>query len=122
MLLELLSLALNPPRHSISALRDVIDGQLDADSLKRRIEAVRHANEQSVDSRTAKDTFRRLLQKGEAEAATQAFDSPNTYNLPPGNTNWRLSNAISWIAGQTKDAERKLDLMKIAGEVLPKAA
>jgi hypothetical protein len=35
---------------------------------------------------------------------------------------WRLSNAISWIAGQTKDAERKLDLMKIAGDVLPKAA
>ncbi len=107
---------------TVSALRDVIDGQLDADSLKRRMEAVRHANEQSVDSRTAKDTFRRLLQKGESEAATQAFDSPDTYNLPPGNTNWRLSNAISWIAGQTKDAERKLDLMKIAGEVLPKAA
>ena len=109
-------------RTTVSALRDVIDGQLDADSLKRRMEAVRHANEQSVDSRTAKDTFRRLLQKGESEAATQAFDSPDTYNLPPGNTSWRLSNAISWIAGQTKDAERKLDLMKIAGEVLPKAA
>jgi hypothetical protein len=24
-----------------------------------------------------------------------------------------------WIAGQTEDAERKLDLMKIAGEILP---
>jgi hypothetical protein len=39
-----------------------------------------------------------------------------------GNTNWRLSNAISWIAGQTKETERNLDLMKTAGEVLPKAA
>ena len=107
---------------TVSALRDVIDSQLDADSLKRRMEAIRHANEQSVDSRTAKDTFRKLLQKGESEAATQAFDSPDIYNLPAGNSNWRLSNAISWIAGQTKDAERKLDLMKIAGEVLPKVA
>ncbi len=107
---------------TVSALRDVIDGQLDAESLKRRMEAIRHANDQVVDSRQAKETFRKLLQKGESEAAAQAFDSPDTYNLPAGNTNWRLSNAISWIAGQATDAERKLDLMKIAGEVLPKAA
>jgi hypothetical protein len=109
-------------RATVSALKDVIEGQLDAESLKRRMEAVRHANEQAVDPRSAKETFRKLLQKGESEAAAQAFDSTDTYNLPAGNTNWRLSNAISWIAGQTKDAERKLDLMKIAGDVLPKAA
>lgn len=107
---------------TVSALRDVIDGQLNADSLKRRMEAIRHANEQTVEPQQAKDIFRKLLQKGESEAATQAFESPDTYNLPAGHTNWRLSNAISWIAGQTKDAERKLDLMKIAGEVLPKVA
>jgi hypothetical protein len=107
---------------TVSALRDVIDGQLDADSLKRRMEAIRHANQQIVGTEKAKEIFRKLLQKGESEAASQAFDSPDTYNLPAGNTNWRLSNAISWIAGQTKDAERKLDLMKIAGEVLPKVA
>jgi hypothetical protein len=34
---------------------------------------------------------------------------------------WRLSNAISWVAGQTDDPERKLDLQKIAGSVLPEA-
>ena len=33
---------------TVSALRDVIDGQLDADSLKRRMEAIRHANQQIV--------------------------------------------------------------------------
>ena len=86
------------------------------------MEAIRHANEQEVAPSLAKETFRKLLQKGESEAAAQAFDSTDTYNLPAGNTKWRLSNAISWIAGQTKDTERKLDLMKIAGEVLPKAA
>lgn len=107
---------------TVSAVRDVIDGQLNADSLKRRMEAIRHANEQTVEPQRAKDIFRQLLQKGESDAATQAFESPDIYNLPAGHTNWRLSNAISWIAGQTKDAERKLDLMKIAGEVLPKAA
>jgi len=95
---------------TVSALRDVIDAQFDSDSLKRRMEAVRHANEKTVDPQKAKDTFRRLLLKGESEAAAQAFESPDIYNLPVGNTHWRLSNAISWIAGQTKDAERKLDL------------
>ncbi len=85
------------------------------------MEAIRYANNQVVDSRQAKEMFRKLLQKGESEAAAQAFDSPDTYNLPAGNNAWRLSNAISWIAGQATDAERKLDLMKIAG-VLPKAA
>jgi hypothetical protein len=29
---------------------------------------------------------------------------------------------VSWIAGKTEDAERKLELMKIAGEMLPNAA
>ena len=109
-------------RATVSALKDVIKGQLDAGSLRRRMDAVRHANDQEVNPQRAKETFRRLLQKGESEAALQAFESPDTYNLPAGNTNWRLSNAISWIAGQTKDSERKLDLMKIAGDVLPKAA
>jgi hypothetical protein len=49
----------------------------------------------------------------------RAYNSPDTYNLPAGNTTWRLSNAISWIAGKTEDSERKLELMKLAGEVLP---
>jgi hypothetical protein len=100
----------------------VIDSQLDADSLKRRMEAIRHSNAQAVDVRQARETFRRLLEKGEFEAAAQAFESQDTYNLASGNTNWRLSNAIWWIAGQTKETERKLDLTKIAGEVLPRAS
>jgi hypothetical protein len=47
--------------------------------------------------------------------AIRAVESQDTYNLPAGITKWRFSNAISWIAGQTKDEEKKLDLMKIAG-------
>jgi hypothetical protein len=104
---------------TVSALRDVIESTFDADSLKSRMESIREANEQAIESQQAKESLRRLLQKGESEAAAQAFESQDTYNLPAGNTKWRLSNAISWIAGQTKDEERKLDLMKIAGEVLP---
>jgi hypothetical protein len=107
---------------TVSALRDVIATQLDAGALHRRMEAIRHANDQSVDAATTKELLRKALLKSEADAVIEAYNSPDTYSLPAGNTTWRLSNAISWVAGKTEDAERKLDLMKFAGEVLPKAA
>jgi hypothetical protein len=107
---------------TVSALRDVIATQLDAGALHRRMEAIRHANDQSVDVAAAKELLRKALLKSEADAVIEAYNSPDTYSLPAGNTTWRLSNAISWVAGKTEDAERKLDLMKFAGEVLPKAA
>jgi len=34
--------------------------------------------------------------------------------MPSGNTMWRLSNAVSWVAGKTEDAERKLEISKAA--------
>jgi hypothetical protein len=107
---------------TVSALRDVVRLQLDAGSLTNRMEAVRKANDKPVDATQAREMLKKVLNKGEAEAAFNAYASPDVYNLPAGNTAWRLSNAISWIAGQTEDAERKLDLMRVAGDVLPKAA
>jgi hypothetical protein len=107
---------------TVSALRDVIRLQLDAPTLRNRVEAVRTASEQGVTPEAAKAQLKKLLNKGEAQAAIDAFNSPDTYNLPEGHNVWRLSNAISWIAGQTEDVGRKLDLNRIAGEVLPKAA
>jgi hypothetical protein len=107
---------------TVSALRDVVGAQLNADTLRRRMEAIRHANEQAVDVPSVKESLKKALLKSESDAVIEAYNSPDTYNLPAGNTTWRLSNAISWIAGNTEDAERKLELMKIAGDVLPKAA
>jgi hypothetical protein len=33
----------------------------------------------------------------------------------------RLSNAVSWVAGKTDDAERKLEISKVAGQILTPA-
>jgi hypothetical protein len=107
---------------TVSALKDVVSLQLNADSLRARMDAVAHANATEVTSDNARERLKKVLNKGEAEAAINAFNSPDVYNLPAGNTTWRLSNAISWIAGQTEEPERKLELMRVAGEVLPKAA
>ena len=68
---------------------------------------------QGCDYGQARELLKKTLNKGEAEAAFNAYNSPDVYNLPAGNTAWRLSNAISWIAGQTEEPERKLDLMRL---------
>lgn len=107
---------------TVSALKDVIGGQLNADALSRRMESIRAANDRAVDPKHARESLKKQMLKSEVEDVIDAYNSADTYNLPAGHTTWRLSNAISWIAGQTEDAERKLDLMKIAGEILPKVA
>ncbi len=105
---------------TVSALRDVIGTQLNAEALHNRMDSIRQANETAIDPSAAKETLKKVLLKSETDEVIEAYNSPDTYNLPAGNTNWRLSNAISWVAGKTEDAERKLELMKIAGDVLPK--
>lgn len=107
---------------TVSAIRDIVKGQLSAENLERRVNAVRAAGENEVSPKTAAERLKKMLNKSEAEAAISAFNSPDVLNLPPGNSEWRLSNAISWIAGQTEDQERKLELQRFAGSVLPVAA
>jgi hypothetical protein len=67
------------------------------------------------------EQLRKVLTKGEVDAVVQTFNSPDVENLPPGNSKWRLSNAISWVAGTLVDADRKLDLMRLAGSVVETA-
>ena len=110
-------------RTTVSALDDVIRMRLDAGSLDTKVRQLQAANEKGVTAEEARNQLKKLLNKGEAEDAAKAFESADTHNLPEGNTAWRLSNAISWIAAQAGiEPERKLELSKIAAQVLPKAA
>jgi hypothetical protein len=109
-------------RRMASAVRDVVRGQLAPAKIDQLQAVIRRANDEKIEPRQAVLELRKSLTKNESEQATAAFDSPDVENLPPGNTTWRLSNAVSWLAGQTDDVERRLDLMKVAGALLPKAA
>jgi hypothetical protein len=62
--------------------------------------------------------LRKALQEHEADSVIEAYNSPDTVNMPARNSMWRLSNAVSWVAGKTDDAERKLEISKLAGQVL----
>ena len=62
----------------------------------------------------ATKTFPKHVQK----SVVAAFDSADVINLPEGQTAWRASNAISWIARHTEDAEMRLELERAAGSLV----
>lgn len=102
----------------VSALGDVIDNALAPKNVKALCEAVKQANEQKVDWRSFSSALGKKLLKDELKSARDAFESDDTLNLPAGKSTWRMSNAISWIAGKVEDPERKLELQRVAGEII----
>jgi len=103
---------------SASALDDVIRGTIAPEKVEVLLAGIRSAHEKKIDWKNAKGSLAKKLLKGELDAVAQAYESKDNYNMPEGQTTWRLSNAISWIAGHTEDGDRKLELQRLAGEVV----
>jgi len=106
------------PQATVSAMKDVIQRQLNAEQLQQHVELIRRANDRPVDASQAREMLRKALQKHEADSVVEAYNSADTVNMPAGNNMLRLSNSISCAAGKTEDAERKLEISKLAGQVL----
>jgi uncharacterized ParB-like nuclease family protein len=103
---------------SVSALRDVVSGVLMPHKIDAMCETIKKAHEQKVEWKNIKGSVGRKLLKGELELAQTAFDGPDVINLPPEKTLWRASNALSWVAGSSDNPDRKIELQRIAGELL----
>lgn len=101
-----------------SAVQDVVSETLSTKRLDAYCGAIRAAASEVLDIKSAVARMRSLT-KSEAEAVATTCESDDVRMLPAGQTRWRLSNAISWVAGTVEDSERKLELQKIAGSVLP---
>lgn len=102
-----------------SAIIDVVKNSLSYEMIQIFCETVKKAHEQKIDPAKAIKHLAKQLNKGEAQMVLDKFNSPDIEMLPPGNSTWRLSNAISWVAGnEIEDAERQMELLKIAGAVL----
>jgi hypothetical protein len=71
--------------------------------------------------RQARELLRKPLQKHEAGSVMETYNSADTVNLPARNSMWGPSDAISWLAGQTEDAERKLEVGQGGGQILTPA-
>lgn len=103
---------------SASALKDVIQGTLGPAEVQKMCGLIKQANDEKVDPKEIASWLKKNVLKGEAEKITEAFASADVENLPPGQSVWRLSNAISWVAGHTENKERALELMQLAGTAL----
>ena len=102
-----------------SAIMDIVKQTLSEEMISIFCTTVKNAHESEIDPSQAVKLLSKQLSKGEAQQITDKFNSPDVEMLPPGNTAWRLSNAISWVAGnEIEETERKLEMMKIAGAVL----
>jgi hypothetical protein len=107
-----------------SALSDIVKGALAPERVQAYCEVITRASEQSVDVNKQLDGLVKngSLLKAERKAIGEKFVSADVEMLPPGNTTWRLSNAISWFAhAGGAEADRRMELERIAGAVLPVA-
>lgn len=109
-------------KRSASAIKDVIEATLAPPKVKLILDNIKAADSEKIDPKNMSAYLKKQLGAGDAKAVIEAFNSPDVENLPPGNSKWRLSNAISWIAGKQTDGEKKLELMMAAGDVLKRAA
>lgn len=105
-------------RASVSALKDVVKGTLGPARVNMLLEGIKAADEKKVEWKNLRTNLARRLLKGELQAVEAAYESEDVINLPAGKSLWRASNAVSWIAGHTDDNDRRLELERIAGEVL----
>ena len=100
----------------ISALRDIVKGTLSPGKVNELLATIAQANAKEINWRSSTSIVKKLL-KEEAKIVREAFEGDDVVNLPPVKSVWRMSNAISWLAGKTEDADRKLELQRLAGAV-----
>ncbi len=103
---------------SVSALKDVVKGVLGPSKINAMLAGIKAADEKKVDWRHLRTKLARTLLKSELKAAEDAYNSEDVINLPAGKSLWRASNAVSWIARNTDDPDRRLELERVAGAVL----
>lgn len=105
-----------------SALKDVAHLALGAPAVNDYMALVKKANAEKVEPAQINTWVKKNLEKGEGERVKEVFSSADVEKLPPGQTAWRFSNAVSWLANEVEDEHRKLELQELAGTLLPKAA
>ena len=105
-------------RTTVFALRDIIKNTLGPANTSNLLETIKRANEQEINWRSTAPLLTKKLLKDELKSVRDAFESNDVINLPPAKSIWRVSNALSWIAGKTEDEDRKLELQRLAGAVM----
>jgi len=102
---------------SVSAVRDVVKGALGPAGIDNMTSKIVEAASKTYSSKQLAVALKNLP-KTQAKSIIDAYDSDDVINLPVGENAWRASNAISWVARHTADAEQRLDLERVAGSLV----
>lgn len=107
-----------------SAVSDMMNNMLGVDRINESIALVKRANGAKVEDVGAllRQLQKTVLHKSEADAVRDVFNDGGIEQLPPGQTVYRMAQAVSWVAKSAKTAERRLELEQRAGELLDRAA
>lgn len=105
-----------------SAIQDVVQSSLSPQRVQLYLNGIKEAHEEQIDPATAIKELSKRLNKTQVQQVIDTFNTPDVENLPPGNSRWRLSNALSWIAGNMDDREAALDFEREAGRLIPQLA
>lgn len=101
-----------------SAVDDVAGKVLSVKAVNGYLSMVKEANVQKVPTSEITSWVKKHLNKTEQEKVIEKFAGPDIEMLPAGQTKWRFSNAISWLANEVEDEHRRLELQAMAGNVL----
>jgi len=108
-------------RALVSATDDLVDHVLEPRQIEGRMDKIKAAAEAEIDPRqkVAAMVKGAKLTKSEAQQISDLYNGPDVELLPPGNTDWRLSNAIGLFAHQEGvNPARGLELERLAGEMV----
>jgi hypothetical protein len=106
---------------STSMLSDAIQSALSPAKVEAMNTLIAKADQEKVSPTQVNDYVKKNLTKGLADQVKDAFVSADIEMLPPGSTVWRLSNALSWVAGKIEDKNQAMELQNLAGKILKAA-
>jgi hypothetical protein len=102
-----------------SATRDIVLASLAPNKVNQQVAQIERAMSERIDFKSALNGLPKMgLLKKEIEAVRDVLTTGGLEELPPGNSIYRMSNAISWVAKSAETPERRLDLEQLAGSML----
>lgn len=101
---------------NVSAMRDIVRKTLGPAARESLIARIQDAGNRAMNATQLHNAIR-VLPKSQHKPIVDAFESLDVVNLPPGETAWRASNAVSWIARHVDDPELRLEMERKAGEL-----
>lgn len=101
-----------------SKLVDMMEATVSEPAILQLEDGVRKAHERKLVGTEFESFLKKYVTKEDASEIVTIYRGADVEMLPPGNTVWRASNAISFFGGKAEDPERKFELQKLAGKVM----